>query len=349
MQYILPATIAFLLTIFATFLAIRFFPKWGLMDRPEKYGLKRTPIPYPGGIVLFAVFTICLLLFFDLTLKLLMLLLSAGILVLVSFWDDRHPLPAVLRLGVQVLAAAFLVAAGVGILSISNPLGAPFLLDQIHIPLALGEYTYDLVLFSALFTVIWLVVIANTMNWLDGISGLPSGMTAIGATILFFLSASPIVNQPEVAQLSLVIAAIAFGFWLFDFYPPKILMGDSGAMFFGLLLASLAIFSGGKIATAFLVLGFPILDAVYVGLSRIIKGRAPWKGGEWEKEGRAVHLHHRLLKSGLSHRKVLLLIYALSAIFGVAALFLQTQGKFLAILLMFSVMVGMGALLRWRS
>ncbi len=151
---------------------------------------------------------------------------------------------------------------------------------------------------------------------------------------MFFLSISDKVDQPEVAILAIIVAMIALAFWFFDFYPPKIIIGDSGSMFFGLLLAVLAIFSGGKIATAFLILGFPIMDAIYVVIHRLYNKQAPWKGGEWDKHRKAVHLHHRLLDFGLTERQVLCCIYALAASFGISALFLDTQGKFWAIVIM---------------
>jgi UDP-GlcNAc:undecaprenyl-phosphate GlcNAc-1-phosphate transferase len=141
---------------------------------------------------------------------------------------------------------------------------------------------------------------------------------------------------------------MAFAFWLFDFHPPRILLGDSGSMFFGLLLAVMAIFSGGKIATAFLILGFAILDALYVVVYRLFKRRAPWKGGEWDRFRKAVHLHHRMLQAGFTERQVLLIIYLLSAVFGVTALLVGTRGKFWAIVVLALASFILGLVLRAR-
>ena len=157
------------------------------------------------------------------------------------------------------------------------------------------------------------------------------------------------VDQPETATLALIVAMIALGFWMFDFFPPKILIGDSGSMLFGLLLAVLAIFSGGKIATAFLILGFPIMDAIYVIVHRIYNKQAPWKGGEWDKDRKAVHLHHRMLQFGMSERQVLFSIYALAGSFGIAALFLGTTGKFWAIITIFFLSFLLGILLKVKK
>lgn len=312
------------------------------MDRPEKYGLDRKPIPYPGGILLFFVFVVLLLIFLEITPKLWGVILGSGILVLVSFLDDRMSLPPGLRLMIQLLVAGIMIFSGIGVEHITNPFGGSIRLDQYQFLFDVGGQSMQILAFSSLFALIWIVLIINTMNWMDGIPGLTSGLTFIGGLTLFFLSISEKVNQPEVAVLAILVAMIALGFWFFDFYPPKMIIGDSGSMFFGLLLAVLAIFSGGKIATAFLILGFPIMDAIYVTMHRIYNKQAPWRGGEWDKERKAVHLHHRLLEAGLTERQVLFCIYTLAGSFGISALFLDTQGKFWAIVIMLlaSFMIG---------
>jgi len=250
---------------------------------------------------------------------------------------------------IQVLVAGIMVISGIGVEAITNPFGGYIALDQFKFILQFGDTAVTIMAFSGIFTLIWILLIVNTMNWMDGIPGLTSGITVIGGLTIFFLSISDLVSQPEVAMLALIVAMIALAFWLFDFYPPKILIGDSGSMFFGLLLAVLAIFSGGKIATAFLILGFPIMDAIYVIVHRIYNKQAPWKGGEWDKQRKAVHLHHRMLKFGMSERQVLLVIYALAAIFGVSALFLGTQGKFWAIITIFFLSFILGIVLRVKK
>lgn len=349
MEFLFPAITALSLTLLLGWAALKYFPKWGLLDNPKKYGLKRKPIPYPGGIVLYLAFVILSLLFFEPTLKLLGLLFGSGLLVLISFIDDRIGLPPTLRLGIQALVGIIMVLSGIGVEGITNPFGGTLLLNQFKFALVFGDQTVNILALSGLFTLVWIVLIVNTMNWMDGIPGLTSGLTFIGGLTLFFLSISDKVNQPEVAILAIIVAMMALAFWCFDFYPPKMIIGDSGSMFFGLLLAVLAIFSGGKIATAFLILGFPIMDMIYVIVHRLYNKQAPWKGGEWDRERKAVHLHHRLLDFGFSERQVLLCIYALAGIFGISALFLNTQGKFWAMVIVFALSVALGILLRTKK
>jgi UDP-GlcNAc:undecaprenyl-phosphate/decaprenyl-phosphate GlcNAc-1-phosphate transferase len=338
-QYLLPAVFAFCLTFFLTWGSLYLFPKLGLMDRPVKYGLKRKPIPYYGGLVLFICFVVSVFVFVKIDRHVAGLLLGAVLIAAVSFIDDLRGLSPWIRLFVQVLGAVVLVFSGIGIHSISNPFGVPLSLDALQMSLTL-DHVYQIAVLSALFTIIWVVAIVNTMNWLDGLNGLTSGITVIAALTLFLLSIRPgihydVSSQVPVAMMSVILFAVALAFWLFDFFPAKILMGDTGSMFFGFLLASLAIFSGGKVATAFLVLGFPILDAIWVILRRILEGKSPMKGDR-------KHLHHRLLEIGLGERKALLLIYALCAVFGGIAVFLEGTQKVYAIAAMLVLMVALG-------
>ncbi len=168
----------------------------------------------------------------------------------------------------------------------------------------------------------------NAMNWLDGLDGLAGGVGFIGAITLFFLSISNLVNQSPLGIISIILAGAILGFLIFNFYPAKIFMGTSGSMFLGFILAVLAIFSGGKIATALLVMGFPILDAVWVIAQRIKSGKSPFKGD-------ARHLHYKLLEKGWPQKKVVLFIYSICIIFGVSAILFQNINKLFALAILF--------------
>ena len=228
--------------------ALRLFPKWGLMDRPHKYGLKRKPIPYYGGIAIFLSFTLSTLLFVKMDTSLILFLAAAAMLVVISFIDDLRGLSPWIRLFVQVAAALMLVFAGIGIQSISNPLGDPIVLDQWKMAITL-DHVYQISVLGALFTIVWVVTIVNTMNFLDGLNGLSSGVAVIAALSLFLLSIRPeihydIGSQIPVATMSIILFAGAFAFWFFDFYPAKILLGDTGSMFFGVCAGNFGDFFG---------------------------------------------------------------------------------------------------------
>ena len=341
-NYILPALFAFVITFLLTVAAMRFFPKLGLMDKPFKYGLKRAPIPYYGGIVVVIGFVLSVFIFVPVSPQLIGLIAGGLLLAVISFLDDMFGLSPFLRLGVQILAATILVVSGIGITSISNPLGEPFFLDAHKI-----DILYGISVFGTLFTIVWVIAIVNTMNFLDGINGLSSGVAVIAALALFLLSIRPgihydIASQEIVATISIILFACALAFWIFEFHPAKILMGDTGSIFLGFVLATLAIFSGGKVATAFLVMGFPVLDAFWAIFRRVLAGKSPFKGD-------LKHLHHKLLSAGLSERKTLILIYILCALFGGIAVYLESIQKFYAIIVMAVLMFILGGFAARKS
>ena len=343
--YLLPGFVAFVLTFGFTAFSLFLFPKWGLMDKPHKYGLSRRPIPYSGGLILFVVFLICVSLFMDFGKHLFGVVVAATLLTVVSFVDDRRGLNPFFRLGIQILAALTIVLAGIGITSVTNPLGGLIYLDGWQIPFTIHETVYHFTVWADLLTIVWVVAMINTLNWLDGLPGLVSGIGVIGAVVMFVLSIRPgfhYIDQTDVAMLAIIIVGSAFAFWWFDFYPPKILMGDTGSMFLGFMLAILALFSGGKIATAFLIMGFPFLDAAWVIGRRLWQRKSPFRGD-------MSHFHHRLLKAGFTERQAIVLIYVVCAIFGGVALFLGSSQKLIAIFVMVVLMGLLGTLVVLRG
>jgi UDP-GlcNAc:undecaprenyl-phosphate GlcNAc-1-phosphate transferase len=242
-------------------------------------------------------------------------------------------------LGIQVLLAFTIFATGTRIYTITNPWGGIISLDTMDLPYQFSIFHFQfsisngpLPLWSGVFTIVWILLTTNAFNWFDGIPGQVSILSVIGSLTLGFLALSSRVNQPEIAVLAFILAGCALGGAFFDFpftlslsKGPRVVMGDTGAMFFGLLLGTLSIYAGGKVATAFLVLGVPLIDAFFVLLRRLIRGESPFSGN-------LDHLHHRLLKKGWTERQVILLTVILGSAFGLTALFLNTFQKFLAIL-----------------
>jgi len=337
LTHLWPPLLAALLTYIGLRAALALFPKWGLLDRPHEYGLTRQPIPYSGGLILFLAVIITTLTFVDVSRTVFALLIAATLIVGVSFWDDRRRLSPWLRLGVQILAALILVASGVQIQQISNPFGAPFFLDTIQIQIA-GQTIW---LLSALGITAWIVIMMNVMNWLDGIPGLTSGISTIAHAALYLLAIQQfhVVDQSAVITMASVLAAASAIFLIFDFHPPKILMGDTGSMFLGFMLAALSIVAGGKFATALLIMGFAVVDAIWVVLTRIFRGQSPIRGD-------LTHFHHRLLDAGLTERKALFLNYTICILFAAIALLRDTaREKFFALLAVLLIMTGVGLLL----
>lgn len=332
--------VIFYLTIFLTSVILsyfltqffRFFAfKIGALDYPDERKIHGIPTARLGGVALFITFFTLVFSFNYPDKHLIGIFIGALILLIFGIIDDIWRLNPFIKLLGHILAALIVIASGIGINYITNPFGGVIRLDNLKIPLELFGTTYHITFWADLFTFFWVVILINALNFLDGLDGLAAGVAGISALFIFFLSLFPDVSQPQTAFLSLVLAGTAFGFLILNFYPSKIFMGDSGSMFLGFMLAVLAIFSGGKIATALLVLGLPVLDVIWAATRRIMSGKSPFLPDK-------KHLHHEFLKKGLTQKQTVLFIYLITIIFGSAALIFKTFYKFIALVfLLFSV------------
>lgn len=240
-------------------------------------------------------------------------LLVAGIL------DDLHDFSWKVILGSQFLAALCLVVFGIGVPYVRLPGDFSINLTSwvIHLPAWLGGV--NIAVWSAIFTLVWTMTIINVMNFFDGLDGLAGSVAFTAALILLLLSLN--FGYIATATVAVVFSAAVGGFLPWNWYPSKIIMGTVGSQILGFLLGVIAIISGGKLATAVLVLGVPFLDAVVVIIRRLVAGQSPFKADQR-------HLHHRLLKIGLSVPSVVLLINAVAVVFGALALHVQrSTGK----------------------
>ena len=342
-QLILFAFVACGASVFLHALSLKGFPKLGLTDFPKRYGLKRKAIPYPTGILSVLLFLVLFAVIQPLfehawSGQHVGLIVSIALLALATFIDDRDQLSSKVRLQVQIICGLIIFATGTRIYSLTNPLESIMGIERLQLDTFVipSPLLSDPSVVGALFTVLWLGLTINALNWFDGIPGQVSVLAVIGFMTIGFLSLSGRVDQPELALMSFVLAGVAAGGLLFDFPPSKVLMGDTGAMFFGLMLGVLTIYAGGKVATAFLVLGVPLIDFVIV-IGRRIHKRTPIMSGGRENE----HLHHRLLSKGWSEREVIVLTASLGSVFGIAALFLTTTQKFGAAVILFAIMLGL--------
>ena len=225
--------------------------------------------------------------------------------------DDLFDLRARWQLLFQLILAGVAVALGVGVGVVSNPFGPE--------PIPFGTP------FAIAFTVVWIVGMMNSLNFIDGLDGLSTGIALIAALTLGVLSFTEQVRQPYVAVLCVVLAGGLLGFLRFNFQPASIFQGTSGVMFIGYTLALLAILGTAKVAVALLVLGVPIIDTFWVIVRRLLAGRSPFTPDRG-------HIHHRLLDLGLGHRGTVLLIYAICASLGVMSLVVSTATQVYAFL-----------------
>lgn len=330
-SYLYSILVAFLVSLALTYgLNIWARKRHAMMTTPRDRDIHQSPTPRIGGLAIVATFLlgVSFWLIVDpaqlsfssqqivgIDRNLFGFLLAIIVLTFFNVADDFRSIDWRIRLTIQVLCAVFIALFGIKIQWFSNPFGGQIMLG----------------IFDYVFVVLWLVIISNTMNWLDGIDGLSGGIGLISLIVILFLSLGPVVAQKENALLAaLGIGAIA-GFLPFNFARKKVFLGDTGSIFIGFLVGVVAIISGGKVATAFLVLAIPFLDAIIVVVSRLKNRQSPFLADQR-------HLHHRLLAIGLKPWQILLLLYGLSAAFGLVALNTQSAGKMVAIVIALVIM-----------
>jgi UDP-GlcNAc:undecaprenyl-phosphate GlcNAc-1-phosphate transferase len=332
--------LSWVLALGLTPLIRRVATRYGIMAQPaavKSHALDERTIPYLGGLAIFASFSVTALVFLPMSRELAALLAGGAILAVLGAADDvlgavgrtRGLRPAT-RLAWQFIAAVVVLAGGIGIISITNPFGGTIDLSLGRTALQIGSFHFHITPIANALSVLWIMGMVNTINFLDGLDGLAGGVSAIAALIIFVLAIH--VSQPLVALLAIILAGSALGFLPFNFFPARIFMGDSGAYFLGMVLALLAIYSGGKLATVGLVLGFTIIDALWAAVRRIRRGVHPFTS---DRE----HLHHLLLQAGLSQRGAVLSLYLLAIIFGVIALLARSFSKLVALIVLGAVMV----------
>jgi len=269
--------------------------------------------------------------------RLLGILIAAVVMSAVMLFDDLKGVPAYLKLLTQIVTALILIATGIGILYFNNPFGLVIALDSIKFPIQMGSSIYHLVLWSDLFLILWVVILTNATNFIDGLDGLATSLSLIAAFVLLFLSLQ--INQGATALLAAVFAGAIAGFLPFNLPRAKIFLGDTGSMFLGLMLAILTVISGGKLATVLLVFGLVILDAIYVILKRLLHGQNPLTHADQS------HLHHRFLRAGFSSTSTLIIISVISLLFGLAGLVTSGQLKIYLIGILVIISLAMFAVL----
>jgi UDP-GlcNAc:undecaprenyl-phosphate GlcNAc-1-phosphate transferase len=307
MSILIPLAVALVLALILTPVARRLAVKFDLMDRPVARSSHTAPTPFGGGHAIFVAFWGTTLLFsWPLEQPLIGLLIGSSILLVVSTIDDRVGLPPIPRLGAQLLVALIAYIYGVRVEEIANPFVSFW-----------GEEYIRMGLLELPVTVLWIAFVINALNWLDGLDGLAGGISSIAALTLALVAAS--AGQMDVALAVAALAGAAIGFLRYNFPPASIFMGDAGAMFLGLMLASLSVVGAVKgpaavvLVVPLLALGLPIYDSASTILTRLMQGRPP------HYPDRA-HLHHRLRDAGLSTRETVLFMYGIAGLLCAIAL-----------------------------
>ena len=328
LQFLLVLPCAILISYFVTPLVIKFFHSHHWLEYPE---LKQkisgnatatTIVPRGGGLPIFISVFITSLIFLPLDKHLLGILLASLFALIIGLIDDVKDISPKFRLFTNVLTALIVVAAGIGIAYISNPLGGVFDLSQPQWHFTfLGNHSIWIL--ADLLAVFWIVWCMNFIGWASGVEGQLPGFVSISAIFIGILALrySGDVTQWPVIILAFTVAGAYLGFLPFNFYPQKIMPGYSGKSLAGLLLAIISILSGAKLATLIFLLGIPMLDAIFVLLYRLYHRKSLFKSDN-------NHLHHQLLKQGWGRRRISIFYWSLSLCLGLLSLLLNSQQKF---------------------
>ena len=284
-----------------------------VIDRPNSsHKSHKQPVPYLGGVaIIVGVITVSYAtsLVSNFTINTFWLATSvlgpALLLGLIGLWDDLRNLPPLPRFIAQSIAGVFTAGILIATDNVGNPTGSA--------------------IFDSIITIIWVVGICNSINFFDNLDGGAAGTVAISSIALAFLALNG--DQYLIAALSTVTAGATLGFLVWNKNPAKIYMGDAGALFLGVLLATLTIrlhpnsdTQIGSYFTPIFLLAIPILDTTVAVLSRLRRHLSPFQGGQ-------DHLSHRLVRAGLSRKQAAITLWGLSGLFAAAAILVSRPNE----------------------
>lgn len=298
----------------------------GWADEPNSRRLNKEPLANAGGLAIFAAVIVALVIatllrpivIEDVQVQVLAILLGGSFLIMAGFIDDQFGLPPVFRLGVQLVAALLLVSTGIRIEVLFG-----------------GDFATAL---SIILTVLWIMGITNALNLMDGLDGLAGGVSFITAMSLLAVAAQ---DQAKAAATLLLaaLAGAALGFLRHNFPPSRIIMGDSGAYFFGFVLAASSILGELQITTIFalfptvLFVLLPLVDTLQVILRRLLRRKNPLSTPGKD------HLHHRLLARGLSQTRTTLILWGITLLTNLVAMIVQHMSALVVIATAFGIVV----------
>ncbi|MBW7882182.1 MAG: undecaprenyl/decaprenyl-phosphate alpha-N-acetylglucosaminyl 1-phosphate transferase [Caldilineaceae bacterium] len=351
MIYLVTFLFALVLTFLATPVAGRIGLRLGLADQPGGRRRHAGVIPRTGGLALFGGFFVTVLLLTIVppllppalsswfparhdpneVIRLGALLAGSLYCAIAGLMDDRYELSSRPQYLLQFGAAVIAILGLIFIKHVNNPLTGTFLFGPDGFP---WWIVWPL-------TVFWFMGMMNTINWLDGASGLVAGVTVILCAVLaihmIFVAEPP---QLSVALLPVALMGAALGFLRFNFAPARIFMGSTGSYFLGFAIAALGIIGGARLATVMMVVGLPALDVAWLMYRRWRRGVSPGQGGR-------DHLHFRLLDMGVNERTLVIGYWIFCATFG--GLTLLVDGRAFKIIALAGLGVLALAVLIWAD
>lgn len=296
--------VTFLVSIILVPIAKKIANHVGAIDIPNERKVHTKPIPRMGGLAIFISFLFGYILYGEITTQMISILIGSFIIFLIGIFDDIKPISAKYKFLVQVLAASVVVIYGQVFFNEITLFG-------LNISLS--------VFYRYFFSILFIVTISNSINLIDGLDGLASGVSSIYfITIIIICFLLGKLTELDII-LSLIMLGATLGFLIYNFPPAKIFMGDSGSLFLGFMISIISLMSF-KVATftsliiPIVALSIPIFDTVLATFRRIIKKESI---GTPDKE----HFHHQLLKLKFSPKVSVLIIYMINIIFSTVSIF----------------------------
>ena len=314
--------VALVISFAATPVIKAFAQKVGAIDVPrDARRVHDHPIPRMGGLAIFLGFVLSVVLFVEISKPVQGILLGAVLIVIVGALDDILNLPAWVKLLFQIIAAVIAVLHGIVIETFTNP----FIFGNME-RLPLNGFSIPV-------TIVWIVIITNSVNLIDGLDGLAAGVSSISGLTMLIIAL--LVADRNVALLLAALVGACIGFLPFNFNPAKIFMGDTGALLLGYVLSTASILGLFKFyavvsfAVPFLVLAVPIFDTLFAIFRRLCKGQNPLKPDRG-------HFHHRLIYMGFNQKQTVAILYILNALLGLSAVIMTANSKFKVLILIVS-------------
>ncbi|MEW9053538.1 MAG: MraY family glycosyltransferase [Neobacillus sp.] len=291
----------------------------GATDRPNMRKVHQTVMPRLGGLAIYLSFLAGVVILQPENQYSTSILIGSGIIVLTGIFDDIYELSARIKLAAQLTASMVVVLyGGLQITFINLPFGGLFEFGFFSIPL----------------TIFWIIGITNAINLIDGLDGLAAGVSSIALVSISGMAI--IMGNMYVVVMGSILLVSTLGFLYYNFHPAKIFMGDTGALFLGYMISVLSLLGFKNVTfvsfiVPVIILGVPISDTIFAIVRRIIN-KKPLSSPDKS------HLHHCLLREGFTHRQTVLIIYAMAAFFGLAAVILS-QAKLGGALLLVAVLI----------
>jgi UDP-GlcNAc:undecaprenyl-phosphate GlcNAc-1-phosphate transferase len=297
-------------------------------DNPEK-AIHKQETPNLGGVAVILPAFIITLLSFEINSFTGPILIALVILLIGSTLDDIYNLDSRIQFGYQILAALVIVVSIIDLSSIGLIDQEILNLSAYTLKFSVFNFPMSIVLPGDIFLFFWLLLCLNAVKWVGGSPGLLESYSAVISTLVFVVSIRTVSNFS--ATMSIAMSASLLAFLFYAIPPEKIMSGSSGKSVYGFMLALLALINDSKISTSIMLLGLPILDAVFVIVRRIIVHK-PKSIKELLKINDATHLHHRLLALNLSRLQVLLVETSIALLFGSIAIATTGAMRYFAVI-----------------